>query len=626
MTQTATEVDRASPKPTLPSPVQGILRRRGSQSPNNRRSGVHFEAPPNLAEILVKYDAGENNLAELEGFITHMRNQQGQALVGWMQVLHENIALMKPKLEHFVLAILRIPWACQESGAVGAFKMFLVNLITAHSYYTKPVAQMLLRNMVGKAPRNADEEAKEAAIFENSHDVLKTMLEVAPLGSKQAILTYAKESFPYMLIKNPDAHTKYIANLVKVADSMPASERLTVLKLVIERLVQLDAYLPKLDEYEEDEDEEEDDDDDDEEDVFPMEGAETAEKIPKQQPKVAPVINQHSTDVEVARANLDLAMKVMFEYVGRRVASGSAAELYQELLAAFESLILPTYATGHVQYLLFYFLSLDKSGKSTAIFLDWLWRKFQNPNTPGIIRQSTVAYIASLLARAKQIDIDMAQMCLAKLVGWIHSYIEARESGGSKDYMFTDIKSHGPFYAATQSALYIFAFRHQEFVASEARLKFLQSLNLGTIIHSHLNPLRVCLPPVVKNFAAIARHYQLVYCDTVIERNKRINLPVVGGLSALGSAAGKPLLLDSFFPFDPYMLTASAEYVKKDYRVYEGKALGGEDDDEDMSESEEESEDEEEEEGEEMEVSKTPSMGKSLLANFVYGTSPGFKV
>lgn len=621
MTQTTAETSLCSPAAAAAvSPVQGILRRRGSGSPNPapRRSGVHFEPPPNLGEIIGKFDAGKNNLAELEGFITHMRNQQGPALISWLQVLQENIALMKPKLEHFVLAILRIPWAAQERAAVSVFKLFLVNLISAHSYYTKPVTQMLLRNMIGKGPKNAEEEAKEAAIFENSHEVLKAMLEISPLGAKQAILIYAKESFPYMLIKNPGAHTKYIANLVKVANLMPQAERLTVLKIVIERLVQLDAYLPKFDEYADEDDEEEEED----EEVFAMEGA--AGKREKQ-PAAA---RRPLTDEQVARVNLDQAMKVMFEYVGDRYERGQAADLFQELLAVFESLILPTYATGHVQYLLFYFLSLDKSAKFTAHFLDWLWRKFQNPNTPGIIRQSTVAYVASLLARAKHVDIDVTQMCLAKLVAWIHSYIEARETGGSKakDYMFTDVKSHGPFYAATQSALYIFAFRHQEFVACESRMKFLQSLNLGTIIHSHLNPLRVCLPPVVKNFAAIARHYQLVYCDTVIERNKRINLPVVGGLSALGSGVGKPLLLDSFFPFDPYMLSASAKFVTDNYRVYEGNALGGEDDDdddEDMSETEDESEDEEEEE---MEISKTPSVGKSLLANFVYGTSPGFKV
>ena len=56
---------------------QGILRRRSSyggsparsQSPSGRR--VHFTPPENLSELL-----SSHNFPALEGFITHMRNQQ----------------------------------------------------------------------------------------------------------------------------------------------------------------------------------------------------------------------------------------------------------------------------------------------------------------------------------------------------------------------------------------------------------------------------------------------------------------------------------------------------------------------------------------------------------------------
>ena len=153
------------------------------------------------------------------------------------------------------------------------------------------------------------------------------------------------------------------------------------------------------------------------------------------------------------------------------------------------------------------------------------------------------------------------QSFLERIVDWIHGYISAREDQpnskrrGHGDYMYVDIRAHGPFYAACQSALYIFAFRsvqtrrdvsyfalfifpsfpllkfctrHEEFVSNESLLRFLRGLNLSTVVTSRLNPLRVCLPSVVANFAAVARKYQLVYCDAIIERNARINLPVVG--------------------------------------------------------------------------------------------------
>ena len=55
---------------------------------------------------------------------------------------------------------------------------------------------------------------------------------------------------------------------------------------------------------------------------------------------------------------------------------------------------------------------------------------------------------------------------LERLVQWVHGYISAREDqpnngrSGHGDYMFVDIRAHGAFYAACQSALYIFAFRY----------------------------------------------------------------------------------------------------------------------------------------------------------------------
>ena len=106
---------------------QGILRRRSSyggspgqsraQSPSGRLSSrVHFEPPNNLSELL-----SSHNFPALEGFITHMRNQQGEALVAWLQLLVENLALLKPKLEPFVLATLDIAWANKDKPIVAAF-------------------------------------------------------------------------------------------------------------------------------------------------------------------------------------------------------------------------------------------------------------------------------------------------------------------------------------------------------------------------------------------------------------------------------------------------------------------------------------------------------------------------
>ena len=69
-------------------------------------------------------------------------------------------------------------------------------------------------------------------------------------------------------------------------------------------------------------------------------------------------------------------------------------------------------------------------------------------------------------------------------------------------------------------------------------------------------------------------------------------MPVVGSMS---SSKAKPLLLDCFFPFDPYMLEDSRVFVTNIYRPFTGEFIDDSDDDEDEEDGSSESEDEEEE-------------------------------
>ena len=52
-------------------------------------------------------------------------------------------------------------------------------------------------------------------------------------------------------------------------------------------------------------------------------------------------------------------------------------------------------------------------------------------------------------------------------------------------------------------------------------MKRLQGMSWQTLITSSLNPLRVCLPGIVKNFSDLAKNYQLAYCTAIVQRNNR---------------------------------------------------------------------------------------------------------
>ena len=95
--------------------------------------------------------------------------------------------------------------------------------------------------------------------------------------------------------------------------------------------------------------------------------------------------------------------------------------------------------------------------------MDYLWKRFTSPNTPSILRQTAIAYIASLIARAKFVDVAILRLYMKKITNWVHGYLSARVDSGN-DFNYVDVRAHGPFYAASQALLYMLAFRYQELV------------------------------------------------------------------------------------------------------------------------------------------------------------------
>uniref|UniRef100_H9G882 Uncharacterized protein n=1 Tax=Anolis carolinensis TaxID=28377 RepID=H9G882_ANOCA len=86
---------------------------------------------------------------------------------------------------------------------------------------------------------------------------------------------------------------------------------------------------------------------------------------------------------------------------------------------------------------------------------------------------------------------------------------------------------------------------------------------------SQLNPLKICLPSIVNFFAALTRKYQIAFCDTIIERNRRQVLPVIRSSCGGDAVETATNPLDSFFPFDPYVLNRSKNIINPLYEFWE---------------------------------------------------------
>lgn len=242
------------------------------------------------------------------------------------------------------------------------------------------------------------------------------------------------------------------------------------------------------------------------------------------------------------------------------------------------------------------FLACRKSGYADA-FLKWLWGKFISPTTASILRQNSVAYIASFISRSRSVNKATLICWLQRICRWIHKYIDQTQSSNS------NMKSHahGAFYSACQAVFYMIVFRQDEFKDSKAALDKISRNGLQKVVTCHLNPLRYCLPAIVRNFSSLAQYLQLAYCETIIQKNRRLNLPIVGqdeigsALNASFSNVDPGAVLHSFFPFDPYTLKHSKQFVSIHYRQYVGNIVN-----EEVSSSDEELTDEdlESEEGE----------------------------
>ena len=530
--------------------------------------GVHFAPPDNLSEILSIASSKKEDIPnqrineEIQGLLTHLRNASGDVLVDWLQQIQKNVSVLKPKMENFVMSILRIAWADQVENVSIAYKDFLVNLVTAHGYYTKPVMKMLVSNLSGIANRakfSADNEKEsldciESKVFTNTHTAIRAILKVIPLAGRNSLLQYVRECQPYALTLDTHSHTNYIKNILAIADYAIQDEgaRTVILGILTERLVQLDAQVNMND------NDSEDDTDKHREEVN---NAKSTKRLSLQ------------NSSPVAKSNLDAAMCVLFPYISNNIdQSGDcpiSSYLYQDFLICFESYVLPTNGTGHVQFLVF-FLVCMKSGDADA-FLKWLWGKFISPNTPSILRQNSMAYIASFISRSLCVNKATLIGWLQKICRWIHAYIDQTRNSNSN----MKIHSHGPFYSACQAVFYMFVFRQDEFKDSKVALDKLSKIRLQKIVTCHLNPLRFCRPAIVRNFSSVAQYLQLAYCETIIQKNMRLNLPVVNNsaLNATCSVTGPNAVLHSFFPFDPYTLKDSKQFVSPHYRQYVGNVV-----------------------------------------------------
>lgn len=333
--------------------------------------------------------------------------------------------------------------------------------------------------------------------------------------------------------------------LLTPKDCLPLRPR--VLQLIVDHLLQIDVLIIL--------------EDSDDEDLF------------------FPVEMDQDTRPDMA-TKLDRMMDLMFSYIDRWTAKGPEEQelLWKILLDIFEMKLINTHKSKYVQFLLFYVCKVNPIFPQQ--FIDFVFARMNDPRLPIHTRQTCAGYLGSFLSRGAFLSLDLITGTLQRLVDWALKYVgefdvtpsaqqlmrQTQLSNVNPNNKMTvpmDVESHGLFYSLCQSTFYIVCFHSQTLLGTKELIEFFKRLNILRIITSPLNPLKFCLPHVSAEFARLCSSHGNNVPNQLIERNKNIVVPTKtanGGLNQL----------ETFFPFDPYLLRTSSKYVKDLYNEWKG--------------------------------------------------------
>nr|XP_002740429.1 PREDICTED: RNA polymerase I-specific transcription initiation factor RRN3-like [Saccoglossus kowalevskii] len=528
-----------------------------------------------VTDVLRKYNEGCHKDYDLLTLQLADPDIKPNSLICWLKELKGCVSHLSREFESLVAVLLKIEWVDKDDSIAAEYISLLTHLVSAQTFYLRAVLRMLIKHFMPKfpAPEGITEE-KEAICFQRTHCALKSIIHIAPM-TPTILPETCSECFPYMK-KETHIQECYVKNLLELIGYLP-NMRASILQLIVEKMTKIDVHAPKHElnqiaaEEEEDEDEEDDLMEEDMQfDMDELDGIENDKDTAKEKDCTGDEAENGGPMTHEMADRLDVMMNLLFKYTFSVCHPQGIFKmeptrlLWKQFLGIFNKIILPTHGSCHIQYIMFYMCSFNQN--IADAFIDFLWKKIQNPDTAAILRQSSASFISSLLSRAKFIPLSTVKAMFDVLIPWIHKYID-RQEGSSRSY--PDVNLHGPFYSVCQAAFYIFVFRHKQLLETNKGLNYVRSLNFDRIVTCRLNPLKVCLPTVVNMFATITRMHQIVYCYTVIERNNRTLLPVVTQ-SHNTNVLTNVNPLDSYFPFDPYLLSRSKKYIKPIYQEWEG--------------------------------------------------------
>ncbi|ORY80312.1 RNA polymerase I-specific transcription initiation factor RRN3, partial [Protomyces lactucae-debilis] len=485
--------------------------------------------------------------------------------------LTHQITLLDSRSGSLVKAIIGMNWLGRPFSFVQTYNAFLGSLVSSHAEYSTLVVQMLIKNLtllnpsIGKIP--GLEVVSQAEIHQRVHAALSNVLDLVPFA-RENLVSVATSQFPHKS-ERLQAQTTFVANLLRLTQYVPIIEG-AIIGVIVDKLISIDVEIQvDLEDMEPEEqgavvDGAESDLQDEDSSNEALEFSE--DELDDEQ--------ETSMNVQIINDNiqkLDALLKIMFEHLDRKLSNlptidgklpkycSAAQATFDSLLFALDTTILKTYQSRYTQFLLFW--AAQKHLMFVDDFLGLVVQRAVDVTRPGSHRMIAASYIGSFAARAATLDRQTVRMLARVMLKAINGFLDDQQftQGHARD----TVKRFGVFYAMVQALFYVFCFRWAELRgATDAEpddvltdptwLPGLQCTIERAIANPVLNPLRYCSATVVQQFARVSHHLNFVFCATIIEANRR-------------SALSGPGEIDSFFPFDPYLLKQSKHFVEEVY-------------------------------------------------------------
>lgn len=557
---------------------------------------VRFSGP--VSDAMKEKEQGKDGNYEL--VLQKIKNPftKSEDLLDVLQQFREVVHVIDKSKVDFVVGLTAAKWALREKEVIQSYFNVLVNLASANSIHVVLILKCLFKHFVPRYfySKNDSLLTPRDEIFELTHATFRRIFTLIPMSISLA-KPLLSMTYPFMT-KDIDDLECNMKNLFKMTEYAPSLRR-HILELVVSKTLQIDLIC-------------------------------TREAIQEKNTDADEVLfemDMDKPDKNEFVEKLDSKLNIILQYVQNTCFEDGkltkiADNIFDDMLYVFRKVILPVHDSSHVQFILFYMCSFKVDYQKK--FASLLWEIAIDPNSPVLKRQITLCYIASFHARAKFLKLEDALNAINSLSQWIHSYINDRGlSGGYGDGLHNAYR-HGVFYAACQTLFYIIIFRVKEIMNLTDGSETMRKIQIERIITSQLNPLNFCINTVVDLFSSSMRQHQIALCDTIVKKNNRQYLPISGDPATRGSI--NPL--DSFFPFDPYILKLSMHLFKDIYQPWDGPAPNVEESDDDDDDNNEDSDDEL------MELtvgSPDPFSDKNQLKGIdisskVFGISPGFSL